>query len=207
MARPHLMSGILSWLLDRSMGQAGPDGRWSPWLSWTFHGSNFVIACTFVAIPLIIAHHWRYKRDGLSTGMFLRGLSFFILQGFSRFLRTAAILGPFPRLMAITDAVTAVAALYGVWQLSPLIVHILKLPSREEIHDLNGRLNGELLEKINLLEQITERKEALKVKLREAEDRVAELTWKREADDWWRSRKQSLGEIDALLDDLGVPDG
>lgn len=183
------------WLFDARVGEPGPGGRWPAWLSAVFHGSNLVIAAVDFAIPLVILRYWKYRRDGVTPFQFWRTACFFPLVGISRLVRVLSIWGPAPHLAAVVDCATAVLNLYCLGGVVPFVKHLLKLPSRGQMHYTLNRLQVEMTSKEIVLIRVEQGREEVQAKLREAEEH--------EASEWWRSRKQALAELGQMLDKIG----
>jgi hypothetical protein len=114
-----------------------------PWLAATYHLANLAITVSYLAIPAIVLYYWRYRRDGIDPLKFWMVLAFLPIQALSRLSRIDGV--PFP-LIAALDVLAAAVTVNSVAWLRPKILHILKLPSRQELHDLNDALHTKMLE-------------------------------------------------------------
>jgi hypothetical protein len=137
---------LWNWLISSDMGCPGPAGRWPHWLSFAFHISNLVIALADLAIPVIILANWKYKREGIARRAIWTVLLYFPVKAASRLVRVLELLGPLYHLAVIFDVLTAALAVYAGMQLGPFLRHVLKLPSRDEVHKLNQSLQNKALE-------------------------------------------------------------
>lgn len=200
------MLSILRWLFDSCVGCPGPDSSWPPLLAGSFYAANLTIGIAQFSIPLLVILHWQYRRDGVSPWHFWSVMMFLPIMALSRLVRIFDVYGPFYHLIVVLDVATAVLSVYSVSRLRRLILHILKLPSREDLHALKDQLQREAMERAIREVEILKTKDVLRAKLAEAEDRVVQLTEERASSDWWRSRKQTLVELHGMLDEIGVRD-
>lgn len=182
---------MLEWLLSTEMGPPGPGGRWSPWLSALFHGANLTIALGYAAVPWIILRTWKYRRDGISPLRLWGVMLFLPMQSLSRLARAFTASGAAVRLVTILDVLTAVTVVVSVVSLRPKILHILKLPSRAQIHDLNDRLQAQVWEKEAMRLEVEAKYDAIR---REA---VA-LRRALESQVWLVDTKEALARIEAI---------
>lgn len=198
---------FLDWLLDTSMGVPGPDGHWPPWLTMAFHGSNLVIALTHLAIPAIVIHGWQFRRDGVSPWAFYGVIGFLVAMAMSRLGRVLEVNGPPYHLTAILDGVAAAASVYSTFALVPLVRTVLSLPSRNEIHALNGQLHVEVLEKeLRRLEAVEREREtaasnaALQGELAGLKSRLLDRLW-------YTDRAAMLADIERITRLIPHDDG
>lgn len=182
---------MLEWLLSTEMGPPGPAGDWPPWLSVLFHSSNLVIGICYLAVPAIILANWKYRRDGISGLRLWSVLAFLPAQAASRLARVFAIYGPAQRLTAILDFVAAVAAMACILNLRRKILHILRLPSRSQVHELNNRLQVQICEKEVLRLETEAKYEAIR--------READLLRRAIQNQVWLvDTKEALARIEAI---------
>jgi hypothetical protein len=124
-----------------------PGARPCPgWLVVLFHLSNLVISACYLAIPGIVLYYWRYRRDGVSPVKLWLVIAFLPVQALSRLARVDGFAGVPFCLFAILDTVAAIVTVNSVVWLRPKILHVLRLPSREALHDLNDRLQTKVME-------------------------------------------------------------
>lgn len=185
------MSGFFPWLFDRSMGPPGPSGHWPLWLTLLFHTSNFAIAAADMAVPAVILANWMYRRDGISRRAFWTVALYFPAKSLSRLARVAEFSGPTYHLTAILDTLTAVLAVYSTAQLGPFLRHLLKLPSRAQIHDLANRLQAEISRKDLTYLKVKAQHDAIADELRAAREIIANKVW-------IADRQAALDRLDAI---------
>lgn len=176
---------LIAWLTDRSMGSPGPAGDWPTWLSVLFPAANLVIGLADLAIPLIIFANWKYKREGIGRATIWTVLIYFPIKATSRFLRVTELFGPAYHATVIFDGLTAILSLYVDSRLGPFLRHVMMLPSRDEVHELNNRLNVELLDK-------QDRNERLMLALEDAHRAL-------ESNVWLSEKHAKLDEIAAIV--------
>jgi hypothetical protein len=133
---------LVRWLLDAcSRPPCGADVC-PAWLAATYHFANLAITVCYLAIPGIVLYYWRYRRDGIDPLHLWMVIAFLPAQALSRLSRIDGV--PFP-VIAVLDVLAAAVTVNSVAWLRPKILHILKLPSRQELHDLNDRLHTQVL--------------------------------------------------------------
>jgi hypothetical protein len=143
---------MVRWLLEIWTKPPCDAGSCSSWLAATYHLANFAITLCYLAIPGIVLWYWRYRRDGIDPWKLWMVLAFLPVQALSRLSRVDGV--PFPLIVAL-DVLAALVTLNSVGWLPPKIKHLLKLPSRQELHDLNDALQTKVwqIEVMNLEER------------------------------------------------------
>ena len=141
-----ILSLIIGWLFDTSMGPPGPSGHWPLWLTVVFRGSNLASGLMLVSFPLLIIGVWRNRRGGVSSFKFWLVCSFLPVLGLSRLVRACDFWGPPYHLITLVEM--AVTCVIGVafCVVRPFSQKVLYLPSRAEMHDVKGKLNIATLE-------------------------------------------------------------
>jgi hypothetical protein len=112
-------------------------GQYPAWLAVLYHLANLAITICYLAIPGIVLYYWRYRRDGIDPLKLWMVLAFLPFQALSRLARIDGIV--FPVVVAL-DVVAAMVTVNSVAWLRPKIIHLLRLPSRQQLHDLNDEL-------------------------------------------------------------------
>jgi hypothetical protein len=187
--------GWLEWLLDGDGGPPCLNGGYSNALVLLFHGSNLVIGCAFLVVPLIVMRGYRYRRGGVSTAFIVIANVLAVAMAASRFARVFEAFGTPYRLMTILDCFAAGASAYCVWKLYPTLTTILRLPSRHELHDANDRLQAEIYGRMVREQELSRMVDLLERKIQVAATHVARLEHDRESSEWWRQQKDQLVEI------------
>lgn len=167
----------LRWLLSHEMGCPGERDGWPLWLKVVFHGSNLIIAVSDFAVPAVILYHWKYRREGITSRAIWTVLAYFPVKALSRLVRAFEIGGAPWHLAATLDAATAVLSAYAALQLGPFLRHVLLLPSRRQIHDLNDRLQTEVLEKEVMRLEVLERNRRLLAEVERARHALDTQVW------------------------------
>lgn len=134
---------ILRFLDTLSTPPHGVGGAAPAWLAVLYHLANLVITVCYLAIPGIVLYYWRYRREGISPVGLWMVLAFLPIQALSRMVRVDGISF---RVVATLDVLAAVVTVNSVYWLRPKILHILRLPSRRELHDLNDALQMKVYE-------------------------------------------------------------
>jgi hypothetical protein len=164
---------------------AGPS---SVWLAVLYHLANLVITVCYLAIPSIVLWYWRYRREGISPTALWMVLAFLPIQALSRLVRVDGIAFP---LVATLDVVAAIVTVNSVIWLRPKILHILRLPSRDELHRLNNALQNKVLE-VELL-HMEERKRSASLLVE------VELLRRPAGPGWLREKHEALDRITAII--------
>jgi hypothetical protein len=134
---------LIRWLLATCSEPPCGAGSSPAWLAATYHLANFAITLCYLAIPGIVLWYWRYRRDGIDPMKLWMVLAFLPVQALSRLSRVDGV--PFPLIVAL-DCLAAVVTINSVGWLPPKIKHLLKLPSRQELHDINDALYTKVTE-------------------------------------------------------------
>jgi hypothetical protein len=150
------------------------------WLVVLYHLANLAITACYLAIPSIVLYYWRYRRDGIAPAKLWMVIAFLPAQALSRLVRIDGFSGiPFC-VFAVLDTLAAVVTINSVVWLRPKILHILRLPSRDELHRLNNELHEKMLE-IQVMHLEEQRKNATLLaeveKFRRAPSGPAEQSW------------------------------
>jgi hypothetical protein len=132
----------IRWLLATCSAPPCGAGDCPAWLAATYHLANLLITACYLAIPGIVLWYWRYRRDGIDPWKLWMVLAFLPAQALSRLSRVDGV--PFPLIVAL-DCLAALVTLNSVGWLPPKIKHLLLLPSRERLHDLNDQLQAKVL--------------------------------------------------------------
>jgi hypothetical protein len=133
----------IRWLLATCSAPPCGAGDCPAWLAATYHLANLLITACYLAIPGIVLWYWRYRRDGIDPWKLWMVLAFLPAQALSRLSRVDGV--PFPLIVAL-DCLAALVTLNSVGWLPPKIKHLLLLPSRERLHDLNDQLQAKVWE-------------------------------------------------------------
>lgn len=167
----------LRWLFETCSAPPSGGRPCAPWLCWIFHGSNLVISLCYLAIPAMVLWYWRYRRDGISPLKLWMVIAFLPIQALSRLARVDGY-GGFPfHLYTALDLLAALVTLNSLIWLRPKILHILMLPSRRQMHDLNDRLHVEVLEKEILRLEAVERNRRLLAEVERARHALGTQVW------------------------------
>jgi hypothetical protein len=132
----------IRWLLAICSAPPCGAGDCPAWLAATYHLANLLITACYLAIPGIVLWYWRYRRDGISPLYLWMVLAFLPAQAMSRLSRVDGV--PFPVIVAF-DVLAAVVTVNSVAWLRPKILHVLRLPSRDELHRAKDALQSEVM--------------------------------------------------------------
>jgi hypothetical protein len=163
-------------------------GQCPAWLAVLYHVSNLVITICYLAIPCIVLYYWRYRRDGISPLNLWMVLAFLPVQAMSRLARIDGIVFP---VVVTLDVVAAMVTVNSVAWLRPKILHILRLPSRQQLHDVNDALYTKVNE-VHALHAEEQRKNARLL----AE---VELLRRPAGPGWLREKHDALDRITAII--------
>jgi hypothetical protein len=182
----------IRWLLATCSAPPCGAGDCPAWLAATYHLANLLITACYLAIPGIVLWYWRYRRDGISPLYLWMVLAFLPAQAMSRLSRIDGV--PFPVIVAL-DVLAAVVTVNSVVWLRPKILHLLKLPSRQQLHDLNAALQVEVL-KVHTM-HLDERQKNAKL-LAEVEKLRFSVTDPSERS-WIQAKHKALDRIVAVI--------
>jgi hypothetical protein len=112
------------------------------WLAVLYHLANLTITVCYLAIPGIVLYYWRYRREGISPRALWMVLAFLPVQALSRLVRVDGISFS---VVATLDVLAAIVTVNSVYWLRPKILHILRLPSRDELHRAKDALQSEVM--------------------------------------------------------------
>jgi hypothetical protein len=132
---------LIRWLLATCSEPPCGAGPCSPWMAVTYHLANLVITVCYLTIPGIVLWYWRYRRDGIDPLKLWMVIAFLPVQAISRLSRVDGV--PFLLIVALDVLAAAVTVNSVIW-LRPKILHILRLPSRQQLHDLNDALQAKV---------------------------------------------------------------
>jgi hypothetical protein len=132
---------LIRWVLAACSDPPCGSGPCPAWLAVVYHLANLLITACYLAIPGIVLWYWRYRRDGISSLNLWMVLAFLPVQALSRLSRVDGI--PFPLIVTL-DVLAALVTVNSVIWLRPKILHILRLPSRQQLHDLNDTLQAKV---------------------------------------------------------------
>jgi hypothetical protein len=180
-----LLIGRLLEILSEPPRGAGPCPKW---LVVLYHLANLAITVCYLLIPGIVLWYWRYRREGISPTKLWLVLAFLPVQALSRLVRVDGIAFP---LVATLDVLAAAVTVNSVVWLRPKILHVLRLPSRDELHRLNNALQNKVYE-VELL-HMEERQRSAKL-LAEVE-----LLRRPAGPGWLREKHEALDRITAII--------
>lgn len=185
----------MSWLFDvysfMTRNHCGPG--WTPALAYTYKFSNLVIAISYFSIPAMLVAFWRKRRND-AGGMYILILfaCFIFFCGITHLTDVFVFYWPAYRLFTLIYAITAITSFLTACVLPSVILKLLKLPSREVIHNINDQLQKltwqQHLSNINLEERNTKLTEHIK----HLEDML-------ETNAWMHDKASALKELREML--------
>lgn len=127
-------------------------GSWSQELIWLHNGSDVLIWLSYMAIPLLLIHFIRRRRDMPFPLIFWLFGAFILSCGFTHLMDAVMFYAPLYRLSGVVKLATAFASVATVVALVPVIPKALTLRSPEE-------LEREIVERKRAEETLHERDE------------------------------------------------
>lgn len=185
----------MDWLLDVSdfvrRGNAGPG--WTSSLIYAYKFANLVISCSFFSIPFVLVVFWKKRRNSISRSWATLLFALFILlSGLHHFIDIVVFYWPAYRLFTVLSCLTAMVAFATACTLPPVVLSLIKLPSRESIHRINGELNKVVLEQSLQNDILEERNRKLTEHIKRLEDML-------ETNAWMHDKGTALKELREML--------
>jgi len=195
----------MQWIFDSSdfvtRAQCGPG--WSPALKVLYIIPNVIIALCYWWIPVCGLYYWRKRREGIErqSGVLMLFVLFIFFCGVTHFL-DVTVFGWAPyRFYTLVLDITAVISVAAALKVRPFMLELLRLPSRQQIHDLNDHLQAEMIQKELAALVLQKKNETLAVQVQHLEQMLRTQIWLFDKDKTLRE----LTEIVAALkhDPLG----
>jgi signal transduction histidine kinase/CheY-like chemotaxis protein len=120
---------------------------WDPAVLWVSVVSDALIAAAYYAIPFLLFHFVRKRRDISFNAIFVAFGIFILACGTTHLLGAVTVWTPLYRLDAGVKAITAAASVSTVLMLIPMMPMLIKLPSPSELARINRDLEREVQER------------------------------------------------------------
>jgi hypothetical protein len=185
----------MDWLFDVhsfiTRNQAGPG--WTAALVYIYKFSNLVIACSYFSIPAMLMAFWQKRRNDMG-GMYILVLfaAFIFSCGLTHLTDILVFYWPAYRLFTLILAITAFLSFLTACALPSVILEMLKLPSREIIHEINGQLQKLTWEQHLANISLEERNAKLAEHIKHLEDML-------ENNAWMHDKSSALKELKEML--------
>jgi two-component system, cell cycle sensor histidine kinase and response regulator CckA len=178
------MTLSMFWIFDSSSFTARWDcGNWPPWLGWLHIVSDLLIWLAYLAIPLILVHFVRRRRDLPFPRLFWLFGAFILTCGTTHLLEAVIFYQPVYRLAGVLKLVTALASWATVLALIPIVPRALAMRTpgqmeREvsartaELARANAALLREVGERLRAEQALREQRERLRLTLASIGDGV-----------------------------------
>lgn len=170
---------------------------WTDSLRLVYKFSNLVIACCYFSIPLMFLFFWYKRRNDITQPwiLFVFACTIF-LSAFTFFDEVLVFYWSPYRFYTLISIATSLLSFLSACLLPKVILTILKLPSREIIHKLNGELNRLLL-KERIEKMATEEKRA------KLAQKVEILEGMLETNAWMHDRGTAMAQLKEMLLTIG----
>src|SRR6056297_1175441 len=126
-------------------------GNWSDGEGWLHILSDLGIASAYMAIPLVLVHFARKRRDFPFTSLFWLFASFILLCGSTHLIDAIIFWNPLYRVSGLLKLATAIVSWIAVIALIRLMPHVLHLPS---LAATNRRLLEEIAKRHSIEEEL-----------------------------------------------------
>jgi signal transduction histidine kinase/CheY-like chemotaxis protein len=154
---------------------------WDPVVLWMHVVSDLLIAASYYAIPVLLFHFSRRRRDISFNWIFVAFAVFILACGTTHLLAAITVWHPIYRLDGVVKAITALASVTTALILIPLMPVVIKLPSPAQLEAINANLATEIEERrtaesaVRLInEELEQRVAARTADLKQAADSLRE---------------------------------
>lgn len=185
----------MDWLLDtvNFVPRGSVGAGWTSSLIYAYKFANLVIACSYLSIPVTMIVFWHKRRNNLSHSWVVVLIAVFIsMTGLMHLDDILVFYWPAYRFFTIMCCLTAGVAFFTACMLPAVMLHILKLPSRESIHRINGELNKIVLEQHLRQDMLEQRNKTLIEKITILESML-------ETNQWVNDKATALKELREML--------
>jgi hypothetical protein len=185
----------MNWLFDThhfvTRNQCG--AAWTAALVYTYKFSNLVIALSYFSIPAMLLAFWRKRRNDVGGMYILVLFSVFIFScGVTHLTDIIVFYWPAYRLFTLILGITALTSFLTACALPSVVLQLLKLPSRDVIHVINGQLQRLIWEQHLTSLNLEDRNAKLKEHIQRLEDTL-------ETDAWMHDKGSALRELREML--------
>jgi signal transduction histidine kinase/CheY-like chemotaxis protein len=117
---------------------------WEPGVLWLHVISDALIAAAYYAIPVLLFHFVRRRRDVGFNRIFVAFGLFILACGSTHLLAAVTVWHPVYRLEGVVKAITALASIATFGMLVPLMPALIGLPSPAQLARVNATLAAEI---------------------------------------------------------------
>jgi len=150
---------------------------WQPGLLWTHVGADTITALSYFSIPAALVYFTHKRRDTDFNWVFLMFAGFILFCGLTHVTEAITTWEPIYYTQGVikvaTAAISALTAV-AVWYLMP---RALALPSVDELHEANQRLEKENAERRRAEEQVREANQHLEERVRERTEELSQFVY------------------------------
>jgi signal transduction histidine kinase len=118
--------------------------QWDPGVLWLHVISDLLIAAAYYAIPVLLFHFSRRRRDVPFNWIFVAFGAFILACGTTHLLAAITVWHPIYRLDGVVKAITALASVSTTLMLIPLMPTLVSLPSPSQLKRVNTTLALEI---------------------------------------------------------------
>jgi len=169
-----------NWI-DTAAGMAFmPHGHcylWQPVLLWTHVGADTVTALAYFSIPAALVYFTHKRKDTDFNWVFLMFAGFILFCGLTHVTEAITTWEPIyytqGAIKVATAAISAFTAV-AVWYLMP---RALALPSADQLHEANQRLEAENAERRRAEEAVRESNRRLEARVRERTEELSQFVY------------------------------
>jgi hypothetical protein len=151
---------------------------WTAALIYLYKFSNLVIALSYFSIPAMLLAFWHKRRNDVGEMHILLLFATFIFScGVTHLTDIFVFYWPAYRLFTLILGITAITSFLTACSLPAVVLQLLKLPSREVIHEINGLLQKMTWEQHLANIGLEERNAKLAEHIRHLEDMLDNNAW------------------------------
>ena len=197
----------MDWLFDASqfLTRNHCGVGWTPAMEAFYIASNIIIALSYFLIPIALFSLYKKKRNDLPTPwVLIMFITFIVLCGLTHLSDVVVFYWAPYRLFTLLYALTAVASAVTACKLPMVVRYLVKLPSREYVHKINGQLQAEVLLRARAEQELACRNDKLRERVKALEDllksnSIETLEGLRRTNQWIHERNAAIQELNTML--------
>jgi hypothetical protein len=195
------------WPLDASRFLARNHGgaEWIHVLEKIYSSFNLILAFAFFAIPVTLNFlDTKERADPPTTRVLALFRAFIVLCGLTHLANVLVFYwAPYP-LFTVSYALIALALAFAAFRLMQGVHRLLRLPSRESVHEMNERLQAEVLRRDKAEQELACRKDMLSARVKALEEMLKAnsletLEGLLRTNQWIHERNAAIQELNKML--------
>lgn len=195
------------WLFDASqfLTRNHCGAGWTSDMEMLYKLSNLVIALAYFVIPVALYFLYSKKRKDLPTPwVLIMFITFIVLCGLTHLSDVVVFYWAPYRLFTFLYALTAVSSAATAFLLPQTVRYLVKLPTREYVHRINGQLQAEVLLRTRAEQELADRNEKLRARVKALEEMLKSnatetLEGLLRTNKWIHERNAAIQELNRML--------